>query len=39
MAQAGDVYVCEVCGQKVKVLEAGAGELVCCEEPMVLTEG
>jgi desulfoferrodoxin-like iron-binding protein len=32
----GEVYVCEICGNKVQVLESGAGELVCCEQPMVL---
>ncbi len=34
MATAGAVYLCEICGNKVKVLEAGEGELVCCGEPM-----
>ena len=34
MSQAGEVYLCEACGNKVKVLEAGGGELVCCQEPM-----
>ncbi len=34
MAQEGEVYLCEICGNKVKVLEAGEGELVCCQEPM-----
>lgn len=30
----GETYVCEICGNKVKVLEAGVGELVCCDQPM-----
>lgn len=30
----GDMYLCEACGNKVKVLEAGDGELVCCGKPM-----
>ncbi len=34
MTSVGEVYVCEICGNKVKVLEAGAGTLVCCGEPM-----
>jgi desulfoferrodoxin-like iron-binding protein len=38
MAQVGQVYVCEICGNKVKVLEAGDGELVCCGEPMTLVK-
>lgn len=28
------VYLCNICGNKVKVMESGAGELVCCDEPM-----
>lgn len=35
MANEGDVYKCELCGQVVKVLEAGGGTLVCCGEDMV----
>jgi len=38
MTEVGDVYLCEICGNKVKVLEAGAGTLVCCGEPMKLVE-
>jgi len=34
MTTVGDVYICEICGNKVKVLEAGAGTLVCCGQPM-----
>jgi superoxide reductase len=34
MTTVGDMYVCEICGNKVKVLEAGAGTLVCCGQPM-----
>jgi len=34
MAQLGEVYLCEICGNKVKGLEAGEGELTCCQEPM-----
>lgn len=28
------VYKCELCGNIVEVLHAGAGELVCCGQPM-----
>ncbi len=35
MAEKGNIYKCEVCGQVVEVKEAGAGELVCCDQPMV----
>lgn len=32
------VYKCEVCGNIVEVLHEGAGELVCCGQPMKLYE-
>lgn len=32
------VYRCEVCGNIVEVLHEGAGELVCCNQPMKLLE-
>jgi len=32
------IYKCEVCGNIVEVLHEGAGELVCCNEPMKLME-
>ena len=35
----GQEYLCKVCGNKVKVLEAGGGQLVCCGIPMKLQEG
>jgi superoxide reductase len=34
--EAGQVYRCKICGNKVKVLEAGGGALVCCGIPMKL---
>jgi desulfoferrodoxin-like iron-binding protein len=36
MTNVGEIYLCEICGNKVRVLEAGAGTLVCCGEDMVL---
>lgn len=30
------VYVCMVCGNIVEVVHTGVGELVCCNQPMVL---
>ncbi|MFO7817815.1 MAG: desulfoferrodoxin [Thermodesulfobacteriota bacterium] len=33
-----EIYKCEVCGNIVEVLHAGAGELVCCGQPMNLME-
>ena len=39
MAAKLEVYKCEVCGNIVEVIHGGAGELVCCGQPMVkLTE-
>ena len=38
MTTIGDIYVCEICGNKVKVLEAGAGTLVCCGQPMKVAD-
>jgi superoxide reductase len=34
MASRLEIYKCEVCGNIVEVLDGGAGELVCCGEPM-----
>lgn len=31
-----ELYKCDVCGNFVEVVLAGAGELVCCGEPMKL---
>ncbi len=36
MTQQRQVYLCEVCGNLVEVLRAGAGELVCCGQSMKL---
>jgi superoxide reductase len=36
MAEAMQVYKCSVCGNIVEVLHGGAGDLVCCGEPMKL---
>ncbi|MFB0559758.1 MAG: desulfoferrodoxin FeS4 iron-binding domain-containing protein [Candidatus Lokiarchaeia archaeon] len=36
MTNVGEVYLCEICGNKVQVLEAGRGELVCCGQAMAL---
>ncbi|MDH5200694.1 MAG: desulfoferrodoxin FeS4 iron-binding domain-containing protein [Candidatus Bathyarchaeota archaeon] len=35
MTDVGEVYLCEICGNKVKVLENGPGQLVCCGQPMI----
>ncbi len=34
MAQQDKIYVCDICGQEVRVTRSGDGTLVCCGEPM-----
>ncbi|WP_027185289.1 desulfoferrodoxin FeS4 iron-binding domain-containing protein [Desulfovibrio inopinatus] len=34
MANSGDVYKCELCGQVVEVKTGGGGTLVCCGQDM-----
>jgi len=34
MTELRQVYKCNICGNMVEVLHAGAGELVCCGQPM-----
>jgi superoxide reductase len=36
MAEKLQIYKCDACGNIVEVLHGGAGELVCCGEPMKL---
>jgi superoxide reductase len=36
MTDKGEIYFCEICGNKVQVLEEGNGTLVCCGEDMIL---
>jgi superoxide reductase len=36
MAEALEIYKCEICGNIVEVFHAGDGELVCCGSPMAL---
>jgi superoxide reductase len=36
MTERLQVYKCNVCGNMVEVLQAGAGELVCCGQAMML---
>ncbi len=38
MTEINQVYKCGICGNIVDVLYAGAGELVCCGQPMNLLE-
>jgi len=34
MAELNKDYKCSICGNVVKVIEAGSGALVCCGQPM-----
>jgi len=34
MTRLSEIFKCDVCGNIVEVLHAGAGELVCCGKPM-----
>ncbi|MFZ5776254.1 MAG: desulfoferrodoxin [Thermodesulfobacteriota bacterium] len=36
MTEKLQVYKCELCGNMVEVLHTGAGQLVCCGQPMAL---
>jgi superoxide reductase len=38
MAERYQVYKCDLCGNIVEVYNGGAGELVCCGQPMKLLE-
>jgi len=38
MTKQSQIYKCEVCGNIIEVLHTGAGELVCCGQPMKLQE-
>ena len=38
MTELNQVYKCPICGNIVEVLHTGAGELVCCGQPMVLQQ-
>jgi len=36
MTQQKQVYKCNICGNIIEVLHSGAGQLVCCGQPMEL---
>ena len=38
MAERYEIYKCEICGNVIEVLHGGAGQLVCCGQPMKLME-
>jgi desulfoferrodoxin-like iron-binding protein len=33
-----ETYLCQICGNKVEVIEAGGGTLVCCGKEMIRVE-
>lgn len=36
MRKLREIYRCPICGNVVEVVNAGAGQLVCCGKPMLL---
>ena len=38
MTKRNEVYKCDICGNIVEVTHEGAGQLVCCNQPMNLQE-
>jgi len=34
MIKVKEIYRCQICGNIVKVLQGGAGTLVCCGQPL-----
>ncbi len=38
MAEKLQIYKCEICGNIIEVFHSGAGQLVCCDQPMKLME-
>jgi superoxide reductase len=38
VTELNQVWKCEICGNIVEVLHSGAGQLVCCGQPMILME-
>lgn len=36
MTKLNEIYKCEICGNIVEMVHQGAGELVCCGQPMKL---
>ena len=35
MTELNTIYKCKICGNVVEVVHGGAGELVCCGQPMI----
>ncbi len=39
MTKVNEIYKCKICGNTVKVIHEGGGELHCCDLPMELIGG
>lgn len=39
MTEQNQIYKCNICGNIVEILHAGAGQLICCGQPMELLKG
>jgi superoxide reductase len=38
MTKKDEIYLCNICGKTVKLINDGAGTLVCCGQPMKLVK-
>lgn len=38
MTELNQIYSCKICGNVVKIIHTGFGQLVCCGENMILKE-
>jgi len=38
MTKLNQIYKCDICGNIVEITHAGAGKLVCCDQPMILQQ-
>ena len=38
ITELNEIYKCEICGNIVHMIHGGAGELVCCGQPMILMD-
>ena len=36
MTEQRQIYKCNICGNTVEILHTGVGQLVCCQQPMLL---
>lgn len=36
MTKQNQIYKCDICGNTTNILHVGVGEMVCCDQPMIL---